>query len=276
MVPLPDIRTLLLAKSRFHNRTRAQDEVVGAIEPIPIEEVSSEHFKQLENDSSPSEVTPLIIQNLVDNIPEEFNEVGIGEGAIEEEIEKDILLEMINNKINESIFNATQKQSLKSILLGGVPVLGRKQSNERMSSLTPIDVDLVNNHLILRSDGYHQTKEEEQFLKLKFQALVKAGIVARAKNPIWGHPVFVVGKKMKLPPNYPTVTHEEKQSCKKDNTLNRFRMVSNMIRLNNITVPTSLNLANLERQLLSIKNSSYYATLDVLSGFDFLPTNPKH
>eukprot|EP00924_Labyrinthula_sp_SR-Ha-C_P015284 snap_masked-scaffold_9-processed-gene-13.43-mRNA-1 protein AED:1.00 eAED:1.00 QI:0/-1/0/0/-1/1/1/0/326 len=46
-----------------------------------------------------------------------------------------------------------------------------------------------------------------------------------------------------------------------------------MIRLNKITIPTSLNLPNLERQLLSIKNSKYYITLDVLSGFDFMPTD---
>eukprot|EP00924_Labyrinthula_sp_SR-Ha-C_P014664 maker-scaffold_74-snap-gene-0.21-mRNA-1 protein AED:0.29 eAED:0.30 QI:0/0/0/1/1/1/2/0/505 len=81
---------------------------------------------------------------------------------------------------------------------------------------------------------------------------------------------------IKLPSNYSSFTHQEKESWKKENILNRFRMVSNMIRLNNITVPTSLNLANLERQLLSIKNPSFYATLDVLSGFDFLPTNPDH
>eukprot|EP00924_Labyrinthula_sp_SR-Ha-C_P001428 augustus_masked-scaffold_44-processed-gene-1.111-mRNA-1 protein AED:1.00 eAED:1.00 QI:0/0/0/0/1/1/2/0/305 len=52
-------------------------------------------------------------------------------------------------------------------------------------------------------------------------------------------------------------------------------MVANMIRLNKITVPTSLNLPNLERQFLSITNNSFYLTLNILSGFDFLPTAEK-
>eukprot|EP00924_Labyrinthula_sp_SR-Ha-C_P014682 augustus_masked-scaffold_74-processed-gene-0.15-mRNA-1 protein AED:1.00 eAED:1.00 QI:0/0/0/0/1/1/2/0/550 len=133
-------------------------ELVAAINPIPIEDVDSGHFDRLDDDPSPSEVTPLVIQNLVDNIPEEFNEVGIGEGAIEEEVENNILIQMIQEKLNESIFNAEQKQDLKAILLNGIPALGIKQSNARISSLTPIDVDLVKDHPILRSDGYHQTK----------------------------------------------------------------------------------------------------------------------
>eukprot|EP00924_Labyrinthula_sp_SR-Ha-C_P002355 snap_masked-scaffold_16-processed-gene-1.43-mRNA-1 protein AED:1.00 eAED:1.00 QI:0/0/0/0/1/1/2/0/149 len=49
-------------------------------------------------------------------------------------------------------------------------------------------------------------------------------------------------------------------------------MVSYMIKLDKITVPTALSLPNLERQFLSIKNSRFYLTLDILSGFDFLPT----
>eukprot|EP00924_Labyrinthula_sp_SR-Ha-C_P001918 snap_masked-scaffold_30-processed-gene-2.19-mRNA-1 protein AED:1.00 eAED:1.00 QI:0/0/0/0/1/1/2/0/169 len=48
-------------------------------------------------------------------------------------------------------------------------------------------------------------------------------------------------------------------------------MVANMIRLNKITVPTPLNLPNLEIQFLSITNSSFYLTLDILSEYGFLP-----
>eukprot|EP00924_Labyrinthula_sp_SR-Ha-C_P013269 snap_masked-scaffold_45-processed-gene-0.54-mRNA-1 protein AED:1.00 eAED:1.00 QI:0/0/0/0/1/1/2/0/79 len=77
-----------------------------------------------------------------------------------------------------------QKHDLRTIPLNGIPALEIKQSNVRMSTLTPIDAELIKNHHILRPDGYHQTKEEEQFLELKFETLIKTGIVARAKRPV--------------------------------------------------------------------------------------------
>eukprot|EP00924_Labyrinthula_sp_SR-Ha-C_P002806 snap_masked-scaffold_13-processed-gene-7.24-mRNA-1 protein AED:1.00 eAED:1.00 QI:0/-1/0/0/-1/1/1/0/551 len=131
----------LISKSNSLSNETTQRELVGVIKPIPIEDVDSEHFKQLDDDPSPSEVTPLVIQNLVDNIPEEFNEVGIGEGAIEGEVENNILTQMIQEKLDESIFNAEKKYDLKAILLKGIPAFGVKHSNARMGNLTPIDVE---------------------------------------------------------------------------------------------------------------------------------------
>eukprot|EP00924_Labyrinthula_sp_SR-Ha-C_P010216 snap_masked-scaffold_23-processed-gene-0.32-mRNA-1 protein AED:1.00 eAED:1.00 QI:0/-1/0/0/-1/1/1/0/111 len=78
---------------------------------------------------------------------------------------------------------------------------------------------------------------------------------------------------MSAPPNWSQMDAVERADWKKVKLLNRFRMVSNMIRLDRITIPTSLNLPNLERQMLSIKNYKYYITLDVLSGFDFMPND---
>eukprot|EP00924_Labyrinthula_sp_SR-Ha-C_P007197 snap_masked-scaffold_8-processed-gene-11.16-mRNA-1 protein AED:1.00 eAED:1.00 QI:0/-1/0/0/-1/1/1/0/116 len=116
-----------------------------------------------------------------------------------------------------------------------------------MSNLTPIEVELKPGTSILRSDGYHQTKEEERFLELKFEALRKAGIVTTAKNPVWGHPVFVVTKKISKPKNWVSMSNKEREDWKEDNLLNRYRMVANMIKLNQITQPTTLNFPNLER-----------------------------
>eukprot|EP00924_Labyrinthula_sp_SR-Ha-C_P002069 augustus_masked-scaffold_99-processed-gene-0.6-mRNA-1 protein AED:1.00 eAED:1.00 QI:0/0/0/0/1/1/2/0/490 len=152
---------------------------------------------------------------------------------------------------------------------------GIKQSNAQMSLLSPIEVALVEGHHILHSDGYHLTVDEENFLDLKFKVLESAGIVERSTNPTWGHPVFVVEKKLEHPSEWSQYSNEARVKWKQDNILNRYCMVANMIRLNKITIPTSLNLPNLERQFLSITNSSFYLTLDILSGFDFLPTAEK-
>eukprot|EP00924_Labyrinthula_sp_SR-Ha-C_P002066 augustus_masked-scaffold_99-processed-gene-0.2-mRNA-1 protein AED:1.00 eAED:1.00 QI:0/0/0/0/1/1/3/0/1782 len=246
---------------------------VQRIAGVPLEEVEDEHFLKL--DDSDKDIPPILISNMVDNIPEEFNEVGIGEGCITEKEEESRLLETIKNKISSSNLSASSKHHLSTLLIENKGALGLKQSNAQMSLMTPISVTLKAGSRALRSDGYHLAPEQEDFLELKFRALRDAGIVEPAKNPIWGHPVFVVPKKMAKPDAWNSYTNEEKEKWKADNILNRFRMVSNMVRLNKITVPTSLNLPNLERQLFSIKGSRVYATLDILSGFDFLETEEK-
>eukprot|EP00924_Labyrinthula_sp_SR-Ha-C_P003860 augustus_masked-scaffold_3-processed-gene-6.68-mRNA-1 protein AED:1.00 eAED:1.00 QI:0/-1/0/0/-1/1/1/0/131 len=118
---------------------------------------------------------------------------------------------------------------------------GLKQSSARMSLLSPIYVDLKAGYKILRADGYHQSPEAEEFLELKFKSLQEVGTVESSTNPVWGHLVFVVLKKMKTPQGWLAYTEEEKEKWRLDNILNRFRMVSNMIRLNRITIPTSLH-----------------------------------
>eukprot|EP00924_Labyrinthula_sp_SR-Ha-C_P003686 snap_masked-scaffold_3-processed-gene-2.39-mRNA-1 protein AED:0.48 eAED:0.48 QI:0/-1/0/1/-1/1/1/0/1861 len=248
---------------------------VRKIKAVPFEEVGSSHFEELEALKEPENILPIAITNVVDNIPDELNELGIGEGNIFASDEKALLEEMIKNKLEESIFSDSEKERMNSVIKKYPTSWGVKQSNARMSLLNPIHVDLKPGYKILRSDGYHQSPEAEEFLELKFQALQEAGIVERSTNPLWGHPVFVVPKKMKVPADWLDRSEEEKEKWRKSNILNRFRMVSNMIRLNRITIPTSLNLPNLERQLLSLKDSKFYITLDVLSGFDFMPTDQE-
>eukprot|EP00924_Labyrinthula_sp_SR-Ha-C_P009982 snap_masked-scaffold_21-processed-gene-5.42-mRNA-1 protein AED:0.45 eAED:0.45 QI:0/-1/0/1/-1/1/1/0/1856 len=250
-----------------HARQAAQ---VSNIKGIPFDEVEDEHFENLEK--AQAAVPPILISNMVDNIPEEFNEVGIGEGNISVSEEDVLLSESIQEKISMSTLSNPSKDLLLTVLQQNKNALGLKQSNAQMSLMTPITVTLKPGSRVLRSDGYHLAPEQEDFLELKFKALQDAGIVEPAKNPIWGHPVFVVPKKMAKPEGWAAYSNAEKEKWKTANILNRHRMVSNMIRLNRITVPTSLNLPNLERQLLSVKGSKIYATLDILSGFDFLET----
>eukprot|EP00924_Labyrinthula_sp_SR-Ha-C_P014086 maker-scaffold_56-snap-gene-1.65-mRNA-1 protein AED:0.48 eAED:0.55 QI:0/0/0/1/0/0/2/0/243 len=169
---------------------------------------------------------------------------------------------MINNKLSESTFNLQQQNFLKDLFIKYRTGCGLRQSNDQMSNLTPIEVELKPGSSVLR--------------KLKFEVLRKAGIVTPAKNPVWGHPVFVVTKKISKPKNWVSMSNKEREDWKEDNLLNHYRMVANMIKLNQITQPTTLNLPNLEMQLMSIKNTRFYATLDILSGFDFLPTREEH
>eukprot|EP00924_Labyrinthula_sp_SR-Ha-C_P009276 augustus_masked-scaffold_2-processed-gene-18.9-mRNA-1 protein AED:1.00 eAED:1.00 QI:0/0/0/0/1/1/6/0/965 len=245
---------------------------VSSIKDIPLEEVTSTHFDHLDEVPVDKPIPPILISNMVENIQEEFNEVGIGEGNIEKDEETQLLNDMITSKVESSNLNEDQKAEIILLRRKNITSWGIIQSNARMSSLTPIEVTLKDGARILRSDGYHQTPEEEEFLERKFTALASAGIVERAKNPVWGHLAFVVPKKIGTSSNWNEFSAHEKEKWKNNNLLNRFRMVGNMIKLNKITVPTALNLPNLERQLLSIKNSKFYLKLDILSGFDFLPT----
>eukprot|EP00924_Labyrinthula_sp_SR-Ha-C_P011511 snap_masked-scaffold_46-processed-gene-1.78-mRNA-1 protein AED:1.00 eAED:1.00 QI:0/-1/0/0/-1/1/1/0/109 len=50
-------------------------------------------------------------------------------------------------------------------------------------------------------------------------------------------------------------------------------MVVNIIKLNKYTVPTILSLPHLERQFQALRGSTVYCGLDILSGFDFMPTH---
>eukprot|EP00924_Labyrinthula_sp_SR-Ha-C_P003017 snap_masked-scaffold_58-processed-gene-0.43-mRNA-1 protein AED:1.00 eAED:1.00 QI:0/-1/0/0/-1/1/1/0/130 len=128
---------------------------------------------------------------------DEFNEVGLGEGNIEKKEEEETLLKMINDKTSESTLTSDQRLKAKQLMQSYLSSWGIKQSNAQMSAMSPIEVNLKPGHGILRSDGYHLTPDEEDFLELKFKSLESAGIVERSKNPIWGHPVFVVDKKIK-------------------------------------------------------------------------------
>eukprot|EP00924_Labyrinthula_sp_SR-Ha-C_P001923 snap_masked-scaffold_30-processed-gene-2.18-mRNA-1 protein AED:1.00 eAED:1.00 QI:0/-1/0/0/-1/1/1/0/86 len=79
---------------------------------------------------------------------------------------------------------------------------GIKESNVQMSLMSPIEVSLVEGCRILRSDGYHLTVDEENFLDLKYKTLEAAGIVERSTNPTCGYPVLAVEKKLKNPPDW--------------------------------------------------------------------------
>eukprot|EP00924_Labyrinthula_sp_SR-Ha-C_P000153 augustus_masked-scaffold_39-processed-gene-2.90-mRNA-1 protein AED:1.00 eAED:1.00 QI:0/0/0/0/1/1/3/0/421 len=138
----------------------------------------------------------VLISNFIDNVPDKFNETGIGEGNIDLKEEEVTINSMIKDKCSQSTLTDTQKSDLEEVMLRNLPSWGIRQSKARMSELHPIEVTLTPGHPILRSGGYHLTRKEEDFLELKFAALEKAALVKRQKYPVWGHPVFVVPKKI--------------------------------------------------------------------------------
>eukprot|EP00924_Labyrinthula_sp_SR-Ha-C_P011156 augustus_masked-scaffold_81-processed-gene-0.45-mRNA-1 protein AED:1.00 eAED:1.00 QI:0/0/0/0/1/1/4/0/452 len=196
----------------------------------PIEDLETAQFEELNKDPDKTDVTPVLLANFQQNMPDEFNEIGIGEGNIQKEDEDKEIYNMINNKLSESTFNLQKQNFLKDLCLKYRTGWGLRQSNVQMSNLTPIEVELKPDSSILRSDGYHQTKEEERFLQLKFEALRKVGIVSPAKDPIWGHPVFVVTKKISKTKNWVSMSNKEREDWKEGNLLNHYRMVANMIK----------------------------------------------
>eukprot|EP00924_Labyrinthula_sp_SR-Ha-C_P011426 augustus_masked-scaffold_46-processed-gene-0.2-mRNA-1 protein AED:1.00 eAED:1.00 QI:0/0/0/0/1/1/3/0/752 len=205
-----DVKYKVHVSSQKAKVPKKSQPVVRKVNAIPIEEVNTHHFVKPE-ENNPVNILPIAITNVVDNIPEELNEFGIGEGNIFESQERELIDEMINQKLDESIFNQDQKKEIEKLIRKYPKSWGLKQSNARMNLLNPIHVDLKPGYKILRSDGYHQSPEAEEFLELKFKSLQEAGIVERSTNPVWGHPVFVVPKKMKTPQGWLDYSEEEKE-----------------------------------------------------------------
>eukprot|EP00924_Labyrinthula_sp_SR-Ha-C_P000321 augustus_masked-scaffold_25-processed-gene-3.52-mRNA-1 protein AED:1.00 eAED:1.00 QI:0/0/0/0/1/1/5/0/494 len=116
-----------------------------------------------------AKVTPIVISNLVDDIPEELNEIGIGEGNIEKVEEKKLIKKMTVEKLEESTLSSLKKEQMIETMKSSMETWGLKQSNSLMSLLDPIHVDLVKDHKILRPDDYHQSPEAERFLELNFR-----------------------------------------------------------------------------------------------------------
>eukprot|EP00924_Labyrinthula_sp_SR-Ha-C_P015343 augustus_masked-scaffold_87-processed-gene-0.32-mRNA-1 protein AED:1.00 eAED:1.00 QI:0/0/0/0/1/1/4/0/437 len=177
------------------------------------------------------------------------NEVGVS----------DILIsnKTIEEKINRSKLSEPSKEKLFTTLRNNKEALELKQSNAKTSLMMPISATLKAGSLILRFDGCHLVPEQENFLELNLKALLDTGI------------------KMAKPEGWTSYSNTEKEKWKRESILNRHRIVYNMARQNKITAGTSPGLPNLDIQLLSVKGSRIYVTLDILFGFDFLETEEE-
>lgn len=91
------------------------------------------------------------------------------------------------------------------------------------------------------------------WLKERMNKLISLGLARKAKNPVWGFPVFIKSK--------PGKTDD-------------FRLLFDLRAINERINMTSLPLPQLESMLNSLTNSKIYAILDLLKGFNALPVHP--
>eukprot|EP00924_Labyrinthula_sp_SR-Ha-C_P013161 maker-scaffold_12-snap-gene-11.22-mRNA-1 protein AED:0.27 eAED:0.30 QI:0/0/0/1/0.5/0.2/5/0/868 len=195
--------------------------IISKVDAVPLFVIKDNYTKHVDNLGPDEPIPPILISNMADNMPEKFDEVGIGEGNISKKEELESLKNMIATKVSASTLTDEQKGAMIQVISGHMSSWGIKQSNAQMSLMSPIEVSLVEGYRILRSHGYHLTVDEENFLDLKFKALESAGIVERSTNPTWGHPLFVVEKKLENPPDWYQYSNEAKVKWKRDNILNR-------------------------------------------------------
>ena len=188
------------------------------------------------------------------------NEVSYGgEGPDLPEVqEKKAILQIIDEKLNkvDEGFTVEQLRSFREVLVKNWQAFGVDQGTGQMSLLSPI-------HCILKDDAPQglETKPrptgavQEAWLRRRLKKLESANIIIRVYNPRYSCPIHIVPKQSSDP---------EKQ----------FRLVVDMRLVNQMTVRTSLQLPHFEEQLQSTKKARIYSTLDLMSGFDYLPTHP--
>ena len=100
---------------------------------------------------------------------------------------------------------------------------------------------------------------QEEFMVENVDRLLSRGLIKPCPFPRYSSAAFPVLK-----------PHQEHVKGRKN-----YRMVIDMRKFNSICVPTILELPNLEEQFLHLNNPLFFAILDILSGFDYLPTHEE-
>ena len=164
--------------------------------------------------------------------------------------EASVLIQLLDEKLAEiDSLDDARRAKLRKVYIDNIKAFAVTQSKCRMSKLTPIRVELVKDAPPINQPARLMSFQKLQWLKGKIADLVKIKMLAPEPNPLFGSPVFLVPKRGPK----------------------KYRMVVDLRLLNKYTRKTSLTLPHLENQLCHVKNSKYFASLDVLSGFDFLP-----
>eukprot|EP00924_Labyrinthula_sp_SR-Ha-C_P000136 snap_masked-scaffold_39-processed-gene-1.48-mRNA-1 protein AED:1.00 eAED:1.00 QI:0/-1/0/0/-1/1/1/0/91 len=91
---------------------------------------------------------------------------------------------MMDKKLTDLTYNIEASDPFKLFIHQVSRRMSLRQFHVQMSNLITIEVELKSSSAILRSDGYHQTKEEERFLNVKFEVLRKGGIISPEKSPV--------------------------------------------------------------------------------------------
>eukprot|EP00924_Labyrinthula_sp_SR-Ha-C_P006883 augustus_masked-scaffold_8-processed-gene-3.1-mRNA-1 protein AED:1.00 eAED:1.00 QI:0/0/0/0/1/1/3/0/500 len=149
-----------------------------------------------------------------------------------------------------------EQEQMKSYLekhLKESEVITEAERTGKVSRLTPVPCHLVHNAppgIFVKPRPIGQ--KEEIWLKNRIDELIEAKILKRVSDPVYSVPIHIVPKKS-------------------DDSAKQFRLVVDMRRIDDFTIRTSLNLPFLEQQLQRTSRARYFACLDVMSGFDYLP-----
>eukprot|EP00924_Labyrinthula_sp_SR-Ha-C_P001009 augustus_masked-scaffold_7-processed-gene-10.1-mRNA-1 protein AED:1.00 eAED:1.00 QI:0/0/0/0/1/1/3/0/300 len=104
------------------------------------EDLDSQHFENFEKLPPDHQNPPVLVSDLIDNVPDESNETGIGEGNIDLKEKQDTINAMIKEKFSQAILSDVQKSELEEIMLRNLSSWGIRQSIVRMSEMHPIEV----------------------------------------------------------------------------------------------------------------------------------------
>ena len=186
-----------------------------------------------------------------------MGEIGYGENTDINPNEKGDIIKTIEDQIGRIVkegnvgITLEQIQEYKEMLIENFEAFGLESSLPQMSLLTPIKVELIDGHIPCLTKGRHMASQEEDiFIQKKLKDLCRMGICKPSKNPIYGCTGFTVPKKGPK----------------------KYRLVINLKPLNKITVPTAIEMPNLEKQLGYLGNAEFFSSFDILSGYDFLQT----
>eukprot|EP00924_Labyrinthula_sp_SR-Ha-C_P016346 augustus_masked-scaffold_6-processed-gene-0.8-mRNA-1 protein AED:0.41 eAED:0.42 QI:0/0/0/0.5/1/1/2/0/484 len=168
--------------------------------------------------------------------------------------EQEQMKSYLEKRLKESeLITETERKMVLDTCLTHISSFGVHQGTGKVSRLTPVPCHLVPNTLpgiFVKPRPIGQ--KEEIWLKNMIDELIEAKILKRVSDPVYSVPIHIVPKKS-------------------DDPAKQFRLVVDMRRINDFTIRTSLNLPFLEQQLWRTSRARYFACLDVMSGFDYLP-----
>ena len=186
-----------------------------------------------------------------DEFLEEEEEIGYGENLGDPEGELEMIYIKINEKLQEAseILSEEQLSKLKDIWTANVKAFGITKSGVRLSRLLPVECHLLEDHPPILAKPRPMSGEKMEFSRNYINELVEVGLLELERDPLYSSNVFVVPKK----------------GAKK------YRLVIDLRQLNTWTRRTGLVMPNLEDQLQRLAGSKVFGSVDLLSGFDYLP-----
>ena len=159
--------------------------------------------------------------------------------------------EWVNRQVREAKNQGLkQVDRFENILMKRMQAFGGSIDDLRPAKVTPLSVKIKEGEQPIFIKPRKCSYTALIWLKKRMTKLISLGLARMHKNPHWGVPVFIKGKPGKV---------------------GEYRLLFDLRAINEKLVMTSLPLPQLESMLNSLSESSIYAVLDLLKGFNALP-----